>query len=91
MALKPFGIMFRQASDKSVTFRRTDYRIPKDIQYFCFVVTLALNQWISGESTQEKVSRDAISFEEAKASQLDGGGSFRLSLYASVNEFLVMM
>jgi hypothetical protein len=34
---------------------------------------------------------DTVQFEEAKASQLDGGGSFRLSLCASVKVSLVVM
>jgi hypothetical protein len=34
---------------------------------------------------------DAIQFEEVKPSQSDGGGSFKLSLYASVKVSLMMM
>jgi hypothetical protein len=34
---------------------------------------------------------DAIQFEEMKASQSDGGGSFTLSLYASVKVSLMMI
>jgi hypothetical protein len=42
-------------------------------------------------SPSNAFSTDAISFEEAKASQLDDGGSFKWSLYASVKVCLMVM
>jgi hypothetical protein len=43
------------------------------------------------QASSDTFQSNAIQFEEVKASQSDGGGSFTLSLYVSVKMSLMVM